>query len=114
MSLAWTIAVKALAGGAFVVLFALVGEVLRPQRLAGLFSAAPSVALAGLIVALSTKGLASARAESAGMVVGGVAMVAACASAIYLVHRFRALRGAILACVLWLVVAIAGYEVFLR
>jgi hypothetical protein len=40
----WTLAVKAVYGGLFVVLFSLIAELLTPKRFAGLFSAAPSVA----------------------------------------------------------------------
>jgi uncharacterized membrane protein (GlpM family) len=42
---------KGLAGGTFVVAFALLGSVVKPKRLAGLFSAAPSVAIASLLIA---------------------------------------------------------------
>lgn len=48
------------------------------------------------------------------MVVGAVAMVAACLAAIALVRRYRALEGSLLACGLWLVVASIGYVALLR
>jgi hypothetical protein len=41
----WVLAVKALLGGAAVVAFSLVGQAGHSKRFAGLFSAAPSVAL---------------------------------------------------------------------
>jgi hypothetical protein len=40
--------IKGVAGGSLVVAFALLSEGLSPKRFAGLFSAAPAVALAGL------------------------------------------------------------------
>ena len=40
------LALKAINGGLFVVGFAVVAEVLKPSRFAGLFSAAPSIAMA--------------------------------------------------------------------
>ena len=52
----WTLGIKAVNGGLFVVLFALIAEMLKPKRFAGLFSAAPSVALANLIVVIVAKG----------------------------------------------------------
>ena len=52
----WTLGVKAVNGGLFVVLFSLIAEMLTPKRFAGLFSAAPSVALANLIVVIISKG----------------------------------------------------------
>src|ERR1700716_2852851 len=64
---------KAANGGLFVVVFALVSEVLTPKRFAGLFSAAPSVALANLAVIVATKGYAEAIANTRGMVIGAVA-----------------------------------------
>src|SRR4051794_19032002 len=64
------LAVKALNGGLFVVAFALVGEVLEPKRFAGLFSAAPSVALANLSVTIIDKGPGDARQNAIGMLVG--------------------------------------------
>jgi len=44
------LAVKAVNGGLFVVAFAVVAQCLKPKRFAGLLSAAPSVAIANLIV----------------------------------------------------------------
>ena len=52
----WTLSIKAVNGGLFVVLFSLIAEMLTPKRFAGLFSAAPSVALANLIVVIVAKG----------------------------------------------------------
>ena len=49
------LAVRALAGGSFVVAFALIGEAAHPKSFSGLFSAAPSVALAGLLVTALAK-----------------------------------------------------------
>ncbi|MEA2502248.1 MAG: hypothetical protein QOD01_2359, partial [Actinomycetota bacterium] len=48
MKTAAVLGLKAVNGGLFVVAFALVSEALKPKRFAGLFSAAPSVALANL------------------------------------------------------------------
>jgi hypothetical protein len=47
---------KGLAGGGLVVAFAVISECLTPKRFAGLFSAAPAVALAGLTITLLDKG----------------------------------------------------------
>jgi hypothetical protein len=48
--------IKALFGGCLVVAFALLGHVLRPKWFAGLFAAAPSVAIASLVVTVLDKG----------------------------------------------------------
>ncbi len=47
---------KGLAGGLLVVAFALLSECLSPKRFAGLFRAAPSIAIAGLAIALLDEG----------------------------------------------------------
>jgi hypothetical protein len=58
---ATVIGLKAIAGGVLVVLFALLGEGLRPKWFAGLFAAAHSVALASLLVTVIDKGPHSGR-----------------------------------------------------
>jgi hypothetical protein len=81
------LAVKALNGGLFVVAFALVGEILKPKRFAGLFSAAPSVALANLMVVIVAKGHPDAAANAKGMIVGGLALAASCLVGIAVIRR---------------------------
>jgi uncharacterized membrane protein (GlpM family) len=106
--------IKAVNGGLFVVVFALLGEVLAPKRFAGLFSAAPSVALGSLSVTIIDKGTGEARQNTIGMLVGAVALVAFCVTARRLVQRFDAMRGSALACGAWLIVAVGGYLAVLR
>jgi uncharacterized membrane protein (GlpM family) len=106
--------VKGLAGGALVVAFALLGEALEPKRFAGIFAAAPSVALSSLTIVVLTKGYGQARANALGMIVGAVAFLAFTLVVRRLVSRFDASGGSALACIVWLAVAGAGYEVFLR
>ena len=110
----FVLAVKALNGGLFVVAFALVGEILDPKRFAGLFSAAPSVALANLSVTIIDKGPRDARQNAIGMLVGAVALVVFCVVARRSVERFKAAIGSAVACAAWLVVAVGGYLVVLR
>ena len=107
-------AIKALNGGIFVVLFSLVGTMAVPKRFAGVFSAAPSVALANLIVIVVAKGSHQAQIESSGMVVGAVAFVVVSFLGVELVRRSRARRGSAYICVLWLVLAEVGYLAVLR
>lgn len=54
-----------LIGGLLVSLFAIVGEVRRSKSFAGLFGAAPSVALATLTLAFSEHGAAISRRKGA-------------------------------------------------
>ena len=77
------LALRFVVGGAIVALFAVVSEIVAPKTFAGVFGAAPSVALATLAIALATRGPAYAAVECRSMIAGGVAMVAygaACAS----------------------------------
>jgi uncharacterized membrane protein (GlpM family) len=105
---------KALNGGLFVVAFALIGEVLEPKRFAGLFSAAPSVALGSLSIVLLTKGPADGRENATGMIVGAIALIVFCVVARGFVGRYDALRGSLLASVVWLAVAAGLYTLVLR
>jgi hypothetical protein len=59
-----------------VVAFALLSAGLSPKRFAGLFSAAPAVALAGLTIVVLDKGSHDAHENAAGMIAGGAGMVA--------------------------------------
>jgi hypothetical protein len=82
---------RGLAGGTLVVVFALVGEIISPKAFAGLFSAAPSVALASLAITIIFQTQSRAHQNSVGMVVGGVAMTAGCVLATVAIPRVRAL-----------------------
>jgi hypothetical protein len=65
-----------LAGGIAVSAFAALGDVLRPKSFAGLFGAAPSIALATVLITLSQKGAAFAAVEGRSMIVGAFALAA--------------------------------------
>ena len=63
-----------LAGGIAVSAFAALADALRPKRFAGLFGAAPSIALATLVLTLSQKGAPFAAVEGRSMIVGAFAL----------------------------------------
>jgi hypothetical protein len=67
------ILLRFIAGGAVVSGFALLGDVLRPKSFAGLFGAAPSVAIATLVLTVSTQGKEYASLEARSMLFGAVA-----------------------------------------
>jgi hypothetical protein len=102
------ILVKAVNGGLFVALFALVGEILQPKRFAGIFGASPAVALGNLLVIAFAKGDASARNAAAGMIAGAVALTVACAVAIPAIRRWGAVLGSLLLWTVWIVVGAAA------
>jgi hypothetical protein len=66
--------IRFLVGGVVVSAFAVLGDTLRPKSSAGLFGAAPSVALPTLAIATMQHGVAYASAHSATMIVGAVAL----------------------------------------
>ena len=105
MNLPLFLATRALFGGTLVVVFALIGEVVKPKRFAGLFGAAPSVAIANLALVVAVEGTGKAAVESGAMIAGGVAMVLACAVGVVTVGRLRALKGTGVMALTWLVVA---------
>lgn len=63
-----------LIGGVVVSLFSLIGDLLKPRSFAGLFGAAPSVALATLGLTIAHEGPASAAAECRSMLIGAIAL----------------------------------------
>jgi len=65
-----------LAGGVVVSLFAMLGGALRPKSFAGLFAAAPSVALATLSLTVLKKGKPYAAIEAQSMILGAIAFFA--------------------------------------
>jgi hypothetical protein len=69
-------ALRFLAGGIAVSAFAALGDTLRPKSFAGLFGAAPSVALATLLITLSQKGALFTAIEGRSMIVGALALAA--------------------------------------
>ena len=101
------IVLKALVGGALVLAFAMLAETLSPKRFAGVFAAAPTIAVGSLAITVAFSGSADARRACAGMVAGAVGFVAYCLLAPHVVHRFGALRGSAITLAAWVgVVAI--------
>ena len=99
--------IRFMAGGLIVSLFAVLGDVLRPKSFAGLFGAAPSVALASLTLAFSQRGSAYAATEAQAMMVGAAAFVvfAFCVCQLLMRLRISALLATGGMLVVWLVVA---------
>ena len=99
------IGLKVLVGGCAVVGFSLIGQAGHPKRFAGLFSAAPSVALASLAMTVVAKGASATLPYAQGMLIGSAGMVAYCLVSLVLINRLHALLGSILAWLAWFAVA---------
>jgi hypothetical protein len=106
MNLLW----RFLLGGAIVSLFALIGDVVRPKRFAGLFGGAPSVALAALALTVASSGAVTASIEARSMILGSVGFVAyAClAQRLLATARWPASWVSIGALLVWVLVALVA------
>ncbi|GII34935.1 DUF3147 family protein [Planotetraspora mira] len=103
------VALKALAGGLFVLGFAVLAEMMTPKRLAGVFSAGPSVALGSLLVTAVLSGQADMRAAADGMRAGAVAFFVYCLVAPPLLSAWGVWRATLAGLVVWAVTAAAVY-----
>src|SRR2546430_1176133 len=122
------LAVRVIAGGALVVAFAMLSDTLKPKTFAGLFSAAPSVATASLLVSGLATGPAKDQEYASGMIAGAIGLVFYSLAAAFLVKQLGAIAmiafaivvslaatrwgvmpGLVAALAVWLVVAVGLY-----
>jgi len=96
------------AGGVLVSLFACIGEILEPKSFAGLFGAAPSVALASLGLTIAIDGVPQAVIECRSMLMGAVAFGCYGAFVTWLLMRYRVrvTKAALGSIVVWFAVAL--------
>jgi uncharacterized membrane protein (GlpM family) len=99
--------VRFLIGGLAVSFFAALADVLRPRSFAGLFGAAPSIALATLVLTVSQRGAAFAAVEGRSMMAGAIALAAYSGAVCLLLQRCRwhANVAALLGIAVWFVIA---------
>jgi hypothetical protein len=99
--------IRFMVGGLVVSAFAMLGDVLRPKSFAGLFGAAPSVALATLGIALYQHGADYAIVQSHAMIAGALALAVYSVVVCHLLMRaqLRAAVATLLSVVIWLIVA---------
>jgi uncharacterized protein DUF3147 len=110
------ILVRFLVGGAVVSTFAIIGDLLKPKRFAGLFGAAPSVALATLGLTAATEGASYASTEARSMMAGAIAFMAfaSCVSWVMMRYKLKTLWVTICAIPLWLGVAFGLWYIWLK
>jgi hypothetical protein len=101
-------------GGAVVSFFAILGGALKPKSFAGLFGAAPSVALATLTLTVVKKGAPYAAIESRSMVLGALAFFLYACLVCYLLMRRRVhvLATTAVSLIVWIVCALAFWLLF--
>lgn len=78
-----------LIGGAVVSVFAIMGDILRPRSFAGLFAAAPSIALATVGLTIHKNGSLYASHEAQSMMMGAAAFLVYAALVSSVLHRCR-------------------------
>ena len=99
--------IRFVAGGAMVSAFAIIGDVLKPKSFAGLFGAAPSVALATLALTIVSDGPSYAAIEARSMIAGAAAffVYASLVSRVLMRYKFRAIAVTLCALPVWFAVA---------
>jgi uncharacterized membrane protein (GlpM family) len=110
------IVIRFVVGGAVVSFFAILGDVLKPKSFAGLFGAAPSVALATLALTIADRGNFYAATEARSMILGAIAffIYAWFVSFILVKYRLPTLPAAGASLVLWLISAYGLWSFFIR
>lgn len=103
-------------GGLIVSIVSVVGGVLKPKSFAGIFGAAPSVALATLGITYISQGGAHASLDGRSMVVGAIALgcYSLLVSRLLLRYRWNTLVATGASWLLWLAVAFGLWAAFLR
>jgi len=109
-------AIRFVAGGLLVCVFAVIGDALDPKSFAGIFAAAPSIALATLSLTIATKGKLYGAVEARSMVAGGFAFFLYSCVNLRLMGKYRvhALKAAASAIFVWLAWALGIWAGVLR
>jgi uncharacterized membrane protein (GlpM family) len=103
-------------GGFIVSLFAALGDALKPKSFAGLFGAAPSVALATLGLTIAADGKLYAAIEARSMIIGAIAFCAyaALCSRLMMSNRIHSKLATTSALAVWLICALGLWAIVLR
>jgi Protein of unknown function (DUF3147) len=105
-----------LVGGIAVSAFAALGDAIRPKTFAGLFGAAPSIALATVLIALSRQGADFVAIEARSMILGALALGAYCWTVCVLLQKFgmSSLPATMAALLVWSAVAFGTLAILIR
>ncbi len=105
-----------LIGGLIVSIFALLGDLFEPKSFAGIFGAAPSVALATLALTISSKGKDYAATELRSTVIGAIAFFfyAYCCGRALLRRNLSARPVGAVLMFLWIAVAVGAWAIVLE
>jgi hypothetical protein len=111
-----TLLLRFFLGGLVVSAFAALSDMVQPKSFAGIFGAAPSVALASLGLAFASKGGADAALDGRSMPAGAIALCVYSLLVSILIWRRRwsALLATAIGTVVWLAAAFALWALALR
>jgi hypothetical protein len=103
-------------GGVVVSLFAILGDIFRPKSFAGLFGAAPSIALATLGVTIASHGRGYAAIEARSMIAGAIAFFLYACAVAWILMRYRppTLSTTMGLMPIWFAAAFTLWAIFLR
>jgi len=103
-------------GGAIVSFFAVLGDLLKPKSFAGIFGAAPSVALATIFLTVAEKGRQYMAIEARSMILGALAFLFYSCVVMRVLRsgRWSVLRVTASALLVWIVVALGLWRAFLK
>lgn len=110
------IMLRFLIGGVVVSAFAILGDVIKPESLGGVFAAAPTIALATLALTMHKHGGVYVATEARSMVSGAIAFFAYACGVSFVLMRWRpkALMTAIALLPIWFATAGALWVLWLR
>jgi len=110
------IVIRFVVGGIFVSFFAMLGDSLKPKSFAGLFGAAPSIALATLALTIAERGKLYAATEARSMIVGAIAFFIYAWSVSFLLMKYELHALPVAACALglWMVSAFGMWSILIR
>lgn len=110
------LALRFVIGGLVVSVFAVLGDMLKPESLGGIFAAAPTIALATLALTLKQHGAPYIAIEARSMIAGAIAFAvyASVVSFTLMRYRTRAVRTASMLMLLWFGTAAGLWAVWLR
>ena len=108
--------IRFVVGGVVVSAFALLGDLFQPKRLAGIFAAAPSVALATLALTVMKDGASDGALEGRSMIAGALALaVYSQVTAWLLMQRnWSSMSASLVSIVAWFAVAFGLWAACLR
>ncbi|HKT88180.1 MAG TPA: DUF3147 family protein [Candidatus Sulfotelmatobacter sp.] len=97
------IVIRFFIGGVSVSIFAVLGDIFKPKSFAGLFGAAPSVALATLALTVAKSGAHYAAVETSSMIISaiGLFVYACCLSRLMMRYRYRSLGVTLSLMIVW-------------